>query len=271
MTLRHAESAKSFHGLHREGLLLIANAWDAGTARLIESCGAKALATTSAGVAWAHGYADGDYLPVRLLAGTVSEIARVISIPLSVDIEGGYSDDPATVNEAVGMIVDAGAVGINIEDGDAKPDLLAAKIEQAKQAGAKRGIDLFVNARTDVYLRGLAPDDRRIEETLARAERYRAAGADGIFVAGVTKPDEIRALASAIPLPLNVLARPGLPDAAALASLGVRRLSAGSGITQTVFGTIAARTKAFLRDGNSDVLSEGNMPYPEINALMAKS
>lgn len=261
--------ASLFRQLHDEGVLLLANAWDAGSAKLIESLGAKALATTSAGVAWSHGYADGDHLPVRLLAATVAGVARAIRVPLSVDVEGGYSSDPAAVGEAVATVIDAGAAGINIEDGSEAPDLLCAKIERVKSVGARLGVDVFVNARTDVYLRGLVPGERRVEETLARAERYRAAGTDGIFVPGVKDPGEIRAIAAAARLPLNVLAVPGLPPASELGALGVRRLSAGSGITQAVYGQIAALAAAFLRDGASDPLSAGAMPYPEINALMA--
>ena len=268
MTAQNPSAAHVFHRLHQEGLLLLANAWDAGSARLIESLGAKALATTSAGVAWSHGYADGDLLPVRLLVATVADIARVAGVPLTVDMEGGYSSDPAAVGEAVGAVIDAGAVGINLEDGVGEPDLLCAKIERAKAAGVRLGVDLFVNARTDVYLRGLAPKERRVDETVARTERYRAAGADGIFVPGVVDANEIQAIASAARLPLNVLARPGLPPASALGALGVRRLSAGSWIAEVVFGKVASLAAAFLRDGASEPLAEGALPYAGINTLM---
>ena len=185
-----AETATLFHRLH-EGPepLLLPNAWDAGSARLMESLGAKAVATTSAGVAWTHGYPDGDVLPVRMLISTVVAIARAIRVPLTVDVEGGYSDDPAAVEETVARIVEAGAVGINIEDGPGAPDLLCLKIERAKRAGQHFGIDLFVNARTDVYLRGLAPEGKQVAETLARAKLYRNAGASGIFVPGLRDAD----------------------------------------------------------------------------------
>jgi 2-methylisocitrate lyase-like PEP mutase family enzyme len=143
-------AAQTFHRLHHEGFLVLANAWDAATARLIEGLGAKAIATTSAAVAWSHGYADGDLLPVPLLRATVAEIARVIRVPLSVDIESGYADDPAAVADVVSEVVAAGGVGINIEDGTRAPDLLCAKIEQAKAAARRLGVDLFVNARADV-------------------------------------------------------------------------------------------------------------------------
>ena len=185
MTSQENPAAERFHRLHREGLLVLPNAWDAGSARLIESLGAKAIATTSAGVAWSHGYPDGDTLPWPLLRATVADIARAVRVPVSADVEGGYSNDPAAVGETVAAVIEAGAVGINIEDGSGAPELLGAKIEQAKNAGERLGVKLFVNARTDVYLRGLATNERRVEETLARAERYRAAGADGIFVPGL--------------------------------------------------------------------------------------
>jgi 2-methylisocitrate lyase-like PEP mutase family enzyme len=265
-----ADSAATFRRLHHAAeLLVLANAWDAGSARLIESLGARAIATTSAGVAWSHGYPDGDALPVDRLVATVAAILRAIRIPLTVDMESGYGPDPAAVGESVAAVIDAGAVGINIEDGSAPPDLLCAKIARAKEAGIRLGVDLFVNARTDVYLRGLAPAAARVEETLARAARYRDAGADGIFVPGLIDPAEIRMITAATDLPLNVMARSGLPAMAELASLGVRRLSAGSGIAEAVMGRAAVLARTFLAEGRSDILSEGAMSYPEINALFA--
>ena len=269
MTIEQLAAARVFHGLHHEGLLVLANAWDAATARLFESLGARAIATTSAAVAWSHGYADGDLLPVPLLRATVADIARVIRVPLSVDIESGYSDEPAAVGDVVGGVIEAGAVGINLEDGTRAPDLLCAKIERAKAAARRLGAELFVNARADVYLRALVPEARRLDETLERAERYRAAGADGFFVPGLTDPTVIRRIAAAVPLPLNVLAGPGLPGAAELLALGVRRLSAGSGIARAALGRTAALTAAFLRDGSSDRLASEAVSYADLNALMA--
>ena len=260
--------AATFHSLHRGSApLLLANVWDAGSARLIESLGAAALATTSAGLAWAQGYPDGDTIPVRDHAAVVAAITRVIRIPLSVDIEGGYADDPAGAAETVKAILDAGAVGINIEDGGGTPDRLAAKIEAIKRVAAAKGIELFVNARTDVYLRGLVPEAERVAETIRRAALYRQAGTDGIFVPALTEPAAIRTIAEATPLPLNVLAWRGLPPAAELAPLGVKRLSAGSGIPQALWGRAATLAKAFLAEGASGPLAEGAMTHPEINAL----
>ena len=151
------DHAETFRRLHDgPDLLILPNAWDAGSARVIETLGARAVATTSAAVCWSHGYADGHQLPVEFLVATVQEITRVISIPLTCDFEGGYANDPATVGENVRKVIDAGAVGINIEDGGGDPDLLAAKIVAVRKAADAAGVDLFINARTDIYLRRLA-------------------------------------------------------------------------------------------------------------------
>lgn len=266
-----SETADLFRRLHHDGLLILPNVWDAGTARLVESLGAKALATTSAAVAWSHGYPDGDLLPTELLVATVTAIARVTSVPLTVDVEGGYASDPAAVGDTVARVIDAGAVGINLEDGEGSPDLLCAKIDAAKRAGARTGVDLFVNARTDVFLAGLAPEEGRVEETISRGERYRAAGADGLFVPAVAGAGDIRTIAAAVPLPLNVLAWPGLPAAAELEALGARRLSAGSGIARAAYDRVASLAAGFLGDGASDPMMQGKMTYAEINALMTDS
>lgn len=257
--------AGTFHQLHRQGLLRLPNAFDAGSARLIESLGAPAIATTSAGVAWAHGYRDGDALPVSRVLDTVRAIARVVRVPVSADIEGGYSDDPAEVGETVAALIDAGAVGINIEDGDGDPSRLCAKIEAARTAAARCGVELFINARTDVYLRGLGAEGERVELALQRGGRYAQSGADGLFVPGVHRPEEIAAVVAGTGLPVNVMARPGLPPAAELERLGVRRLSAGASLAIALQSRLAALALGFLDDA-----APGDGPelgYPEINAL----
>jgi 2-methylisocitrate lyase-like PEP mutase family enzyme len=258
----------AFRRLHAgPDLLFLANAWDAGSARLIESLGAPAIATTSAGVAWSHGYADGGHLTIELQVATVAAIARVIGVPLTADIEDGYSADPAVAGENVARVVDAGAVGINLEDGAGTPDLLCAKIEHAKRAAARLGVDLFVNARTDVYLRKLAEGDAALNETIARARRYRAAGCDGVFVPAVVDAAAIRALAEAIELPLNVLAWPGLPAIADLQALDVRRLSCGAGAALAALNRARAYASAFLTEGRATAEPEPSLTTRQINAL----
>jgi 2-methylisocitrate lyase-like PEP mutase family enzyme len=262
----------TFRELHAPGrFLILPNAWDAGSARIIEECGAKAIATTSSGLSWSHGYPDRNMLPPKVLASAIAEIARAIRIPLSADIEGGYSDDPARAAENASAVIDAGAVGLNIEDGTAAPDLLCAKIEAVKKAASRAGADLFVNARVDVYLHRLAPAERAVEMTLERAARYRAAGCDGIFVPFVADPATVRALVAGIePLPLNLIAMPGLGPAAELAKLGVRRLSAGGALASAALGLTRRLASAFLSDGRSDVLFGEGVDYAATNALLAR-
>ena len=261
--------ARTFRDLHAPGRLLrLANAWDAGSARLIESCGATAIATTSAGLAWSRGYPDGDLLPLRVLVTAIAEITRVLSVPLSADVEGGYSADPRAVGEMIVAVIDAGAVGVNLEDGGGSPDLLCAKIEAAKTAAQRAGVDLFVNARTDVYLRALVPPDRAVAESIERGRRYQAAGCDGLFVPKVVAEGEIRAIAAATPLPLNVLVMPGLASVPALQGLGVRRVSAGSAIAQTAYGYAHRAAREFLEQGTYDAMSETRADYGEMNALL---
>jgi 2-methylisocitrate lyase-like PEP mutase family enzyme len=257
-----------FRELHAPGRLLrLPNAWDAGSARLIEAGGAAAIATTSAGLAWARGHRDGDVLPGSVLRAAIAEIARVISVPLSADVEGGYSSDPRAVGDTIAAVIDAGAVGVNLEDGAAPVDLLCAKIEVAKQVASRAGVDLFVNARTDVYLRGLVPKERAVAESIARGERYRAAGCDGFFVPKLHVAEEIRAVAAAVALPLNVLVMPGLAPVAELQTLGVRRVSAGSAIAAAALGVVQRATQHFLEDGRYDAMFETNADYRTINEL----
>src|ERR1051326_2616860 len=186
--------AQTFRALHEsDDILILPNAWDAGSAKVIENAGAKAIATSSAGVAWALGYPDGDVLPPRLLADFTTRITDVIHVPLSVDFEGGYTKNPAKIGENLKPIIDAGAVGINIEDGEGTPELLAKKIETARKTAESAGVNLFINARTDVYLQEIGSPESRVGETIYRAARYRDAGADGIFVPGLSEPSAIRA------------------------------------------------------------------------------
>ena len=261
-------SSNTFRALHNGNeLLLLPNAWDPGSARLIESLGAKAIATTSAGLAWSRGFPDGDALPIDQLITTTRDIARLIRVPLSIDVEGGYSDDPAVVARVVGGILDVGAVGINIEDGAGLPEVLCAKIEAARRSAIRAGVDLFINVRTDVYLRAMTSGDGAVREVIRRAELYRAAGCDGIFVPGLVEGPAIEAIAAAIdPLPLNIMLMPGLPSPAVLREQGVRRLSAGSAIAQAAMGFASQIVNDFLA-GSSDDMSMITVDYSSMNQL----
>jgi 2-methylisocitrate lyase-like PEP mutase family enzyme len=265
-------SSQLFRNLHQgPGLLLLPNAWDAITARLIESLGAKAIATTSAGLAWSHGYPDGNALPEDQLIAATRDIARVIRLPLTVDIEAGYSDDPGAVARLVARILAVGVVGINIEDGAGSPDLLCEKIAAIRDHVAHSGTDLFINTRTDVYLRGVASGEAAIEEIIRRASRYRAAGCDGVFVPGLSAADAMAAISAAIePMPLNIMAVPNLPSMDTLQKSGVRRLSAGSSIAQAALGCTRHLVAGFLA-GTMSEMFDASADYDAVNQLFATS
>ena len=264
--------AAAFARLHQgPDLLVLPNAWDAGSARVIEHAGAKAIATSSAAVAWAHGYPDGEVLAPETLLSTVRAIARVVSVPVSADIEAAYAADAAAAGAFVARVLDAGAVGVNIEDGIGSPDLLCAKIEALRDTAARADVDLWINARIDVYLRKLMEGSAAYEDTVKRARLYGEAGANSIFVPGVADATLIGNLARDIALPLNVLAWPGLPDGSRLKALGVRRLSAGSGLAKASLSHTHALTSAFLADGRSSPFGEGPLGQVNINALMKKA
>jgi len=263
-------SVSIFRGLHRgPALLVLPNAWDAGTARLVESLGAPAVATTSAGVAWSRGFPDGNALPSDQLVNVTRDIARVIRVPLSVDIEGGYSNDPNAVAHLIAQLLAAGVAGINIEDGSESVDLLCRKIANIRNHAVRLGIDLFINARTDVYLRGLVSPEAAFDECVGRGSRYREAGADGLFVPGLRDPIIISSVAEAIgSMPLNIMALPNLPSISALSALGVRRLSAGSAIAQASLGCASRLASDFL-SGNMDAMFAAAAEYGQLNALFA--
>ncbi|MFI4964698.1 MAG: isocitrate lyase/phosphoenolpyruvate mutase family protein [Caulobacterales bacterium] len=250
--------AAAFAALHHTGeILVLPNAWDAASAAIMADAGAKAVATSSAAVAWAHGYPDGDALPIPLLLATISAVARVAGVPVTADIEGGYTDDPDRLAETIRAVIDAGAVGINLEDGRRDPELHARKVEAARKAADAAGVALFINARTDIYLKGLAEGHAAFVETTERAERYRNAGASGIFVPGPSDADLIGRLAEAIKLPLNIMLLPGLPEAAQLQALGVRRVSSATAPFRAAYATVARATAAFLKDGDPAAYAAG--------------
>ncbi len=260
---------ETFKALH-DDFLILPNAWDAGSARLMQHAGAKAIATSSAAVAWTHGYADGEAMPPELALQTIRAMAGATDLPVSADIEAGYAADASAAGERASQVLDAGAVGINIEDGTDAPELLAAKIEAIRNAARRKGANIWINARVDVYLKRLMSGDAALKESIRRAAAYGDAGADSIFVPGVVEPDAIREIARSTKLPLNALAWPGLPDAAALKALGVRRLSAGSGIAQMAVDVSFTLAKQFLASGSSDDLRGAKLTNPDINGMMRK-
>jgi 2-methylisocitrate lyase-like PEP mutase family enzyme len=265
------EAAATFQKLHAgPDVLILPNAWDAASARVVENAGAKAIATSSAAVAWSHGFADGHDLPIARLVATIEEIARVVRVPLSADAEGGYSDDPAVVGENIAALIEAGAVGINLEDGRDTPELHCAKIAAARAAAARAGVALFINARTDVYLKKLVPAEAAVAETITRGRAAKDAGASGLFVPGLVAPSDIAAIVAAVDLPLNLLAWPGAPSLADLKRLKVRRLSAGTAIVNVALAAVRTASEALLQKGDSAALLAAAGAPVNYNALLKR-
>ncbi|MEU5787193.1 isocitrate lyase/phosphoenolpyruvate mutase family protein [Micromonospora purpureochromogenes] len=269
------QRAADLRALHRPGTpLVLPNAWDVASARLVEECGAAAVATTSAGVAWALGVADGGALDRGRALTPLARIAAAVTVPVTADIEDGYAADPAGVARTVTEVLAAGAVGINIEDADPDdPTRLrsiaeqCARIAAARQAAEAAGVALFVNARIDTHLRAVGDPAQRLAETLRRAEAFLAAGADGVFVPGVVDVATIAALVSGVDGPVNVLAGPGAPTVAALAELGVARVSLGSSLAEAAYGLVRRAATETLTAGTYTTLTP-TTSYSELNALL---
>jgi 2-methylisocitrate lyase-like PEP mutase family enzyme len=235
---------QTFAKLHdRSALLLLPNAWDAASAKVIANAGAKAIATTSVGVATSLGFPDGNRLPRADAIDAVRRIAGAVPVPVTADLEEGFGDTPDEVAETAALAAAAGAVGLNIEDDTHPPERLAARIAAIAARMAKDATPLFINARIDAFLRG---HSEPLAETLSRIPLYEAAGASGIFVPGAVQPGDIRTLCAATKLPVNVLTFPGLPPVGDLQGLGVARLSGGGGVHRAAMGVTDRVARAFL-------------------------
>jgi 2-methylisocitrate lyase-like PEP mutase family enzyme len=239
---RQQARAAALRSLHEHGIFVLPNAWDAGSAAMIAAAGARAIATTSAGVSWSLGRPDGQHLGRAEMVDAVARIVAAVELPVSADIEGGYGDDPASVATTVRDVIAAGAVGINLEDSPAPggplfdPADQAARIRAARRAATDAGLPtLVINARTDVFLFGIGEPRGRLDDVLARAAAYADAGADSLFVPGLLDLDTLTTLTGQVTLPVNRVTGPGAPDLAALAAAGVRRVSLGAAISQAAY------------------------------------
>lgn len=222
-----------FVALHRPGTpLILFNVWDAGTAKVVAEAGASAVATGSQSVAEAFGFADGEALPIDLALANAARIVGAVDLPVTVDFEGGYANHPDSVAQNAARLAQTGAVGCNFEDQVIGGSGLHPIDYQAKRIAAVRegaGTQLFVNARTDIFLKkmGEPHDDSMVDAAIDRAAAYADAGADGLFVPGMADIRQIARLCAAVSLPVNVMAFPGAPNARALAGAGVARISHG--------------------------------------------
>jgi 2-methylisocitrate lyase-like PEP mutase family enzyme len=271
-----ASKAEVFRVMHAGPLiLLLPNVWDVATARVFEQVGAKAIATTSAGVAASLGYSDGQNIPREEMLHVVARIAAKVKVPVTADVESGYGATPEDVAKTTLAVIEAGAVGFNLED--VNPGSTAVlfetqqqveRIRAAREAGAQAGIHVVINARTDVFLAQVGDPAKRLDETVRRLNVYRAAGADCLFAPGVIDAPTIAELVRQLSGPLNILVGPGAPTIPELQKLGVARASTGSGIMRAAL--------AFARDAAIEIMEQGtyakftgtSVPYKEMNDLM---
>jgi 2-methylisocitrate lyase-like PEP mutase family enzyme len=279
--MTHAELAAHFRQLHspinRSGPLVLPNAWDASSARVIERAGALAIATTSAGVAWAHGYGDSQGFERDRMIAAIREIVQAVKVPVTADIEGGYgSGSEADVAMTVRAVLEAGAVGINLEDSPGlngelllSAEVHAARIRAARAAAQSLGLDLLINARTDVFLSQVGLPESRLGEAVGRANLYRAAGSDCVFVPGVIDAETISELVRQIDAPINIMARPGAPTLAQLGQLGVARVSLGPAVA---LAALAATQRVVLESLGAGTYGEleSALTFADANGLFAR-
>ena len=264
-----SEKAAQLRALHHgPSILVLPNAWDAASARVIEDAGFPAIATTSAGVAFSLGYPDGQRVSRAEMLGAIRRIASAVRVPVTADIEAGYGETPEAVAETIRGVVEAGAVGVNLEDSwecDRGPVLadLALQQERIRAARDAASIPLVINARTDVFLRRLGDE----AEAVRRLNAYLKAGADCAFPILVREPAVIARLVGAIAGPVNILAGPGAPSIPELHRLGVARVSFGSALMRAALGLTRRIANELKSSGTYGSFPEDAIPSPEANRL----
>jgi 2-methylisocitrate lyase-like PEP mutase family enzyme len=272
-----AAKAEAFRAMHRgPRLLLLANAWDAMSARLITEAGFPAIATTSGGVAWALGYADGEAAPWDEIVAATGRMARAVAAPVTADIEAGFGETPAAVARSIGEIIRAGAVGVNLEDGmrGAVPirtvEDASARIRAAREAARAAGVPVVINARTDLYIKHIGDEASRFDDAVARAGAYLAAGADCFYPIALRDPATIGRLTKAVEAPVNINVRAGHPSVPELEALGVRRASTATAVTLMAADLIRNIARELIETGRFDAVSP-KIGHPEMQQLFLKS
>jgi 2-methylisocitrate lyase-like PEP mutase family enzyme len=273
-----AHQAEIFRDLHRgRSLLLLPNAWDAISARIFATAGFPAIATTSGGVSWALGYADGEAAPWPEVVAATTRIARVVSIPVTADIEAGFGDSPQAVGQSVAEIIRAGAVGVNLEDGTPRGAApirtvadAARRIAAAREAARSAAVPIVINARTDLYLRNIGDPATRFDEAFERGKAYFAAGADCFYPIGLRDTATIARLVKALGAPVNINVRAGSPSVAELEALGVARASTASAVALMAASTIRHIAEDLKASGRFDALNP-TMTQADAQHLFAES
>ena len=270
-----AARLKKLH--HGPKTLVLANAWDAISARIVEEIGFPAVATTSAGVAATLGYPDGQRVSRDGMLGVVARIARAVQIPVTADMEAGYGTTAEEMAETARELIAVGAVGLNLEDvtGDDENSqvdlpLQVEKIRAIQEASSAAGVPLVINARTDIYLMPIGPAETRFERTVERLRTYAKAGAGSVFAPAVRDAETIAKLVKAVEAPLNILLMPGVPNLNELEKLGVARASIGSGLMRATLGATRKIATAMFERRDDWALFAEAVPYAEVNRLLGR-
>lgn len=267
------EKAEGFRRLHRGKILILPNAWDVASARLFEEAGFPAVATSSAGMMVSLGYPDGERIDRKEFVSAIARIARSLSVPLSADVVSGFGRTPREVVDMVKRIIEAGAIGINIEDSNHETKQLVAldrqieRLEALKNLKESEGVPFVINARTDAlrYAPGDAQD--RLAEAIRRGRAYRDVGVDCVYPMGLTDATSIAAFVRSLEFPVNVMVRNGLPSVRDLERLGVARVSLGPSASYATMGLLKRASKELLERGAYSTLLDGAITYDELNAL----
>jgi len=280
MTTSLALQAARFREQNSAGRLLLPNAWDAASARIFEEAGFTAIGTTSAGIAYAEGYRDAEQIDRDAMVRAIAKIVKAVSVPVSADIEGGYGPSPADVRQTVDDVLDAGAAGINLEDtahygGTAAllgVDAQCERIAAAREAAARRGVPLVINARTDTFLLSLGANvDERVALTVDRGGRYMQAGADLVFVPLLVDPSTVKRLATQLPGPLSLMALPGAPPAAELFAAGATRVSIGQMGMLATLGSLKRISEELHQYGTWASIENTFYGFAEAEALFSRT
>jgi 2-methylisocitrate lyase-like PEP mutase family enzyme len=265
------DRAHTFAALHTAGdPVVLPNVWDAASARIVAESGARAIATTSAGIAWSLGFADGNRLTRDDALSALTRIARVVTVPLTADIERGYGDTARDVGETVTAFFGAGVVGVNLEDSLRPIADQQQRLASAREAADSAGIPLFVNARIDTHSLGDIGGAEWLDETVARALAYERAGASGIFVLGALRAESIRALVDAVALPINVAFGPGTLPIAELALAGASRISAGSSIAESAYSVVGEWASRMSEANAPAAVPAPRLGWAALNSLIAR-
>ena len=272
-----AQKAEQFRKMHHgPRMLVLANAWDVVSARILEECGHPAIATSSAAVAFSLGYPDGQCISRGEMLDVVGRIARAVRVPVTADLEAGYGTTPKDMADTTKEAIKAGAIGMNLEDSADDENSLVdlplqvEKIHAIHETAKSLGVAFVLNARTDVYLNSIGPEATRFERIVERLRAYGDAGADCLFAPGLCDKETISKLVKALDAPLNILTTPQCPSLTELEKMGVARVSAGSTVMRAALRVVERIGKEILESRSTETLFDRAIPWADLSRMMSR-